>query len=140
MTPYTSVSTMHRCIAIRFVSRYTLPESRSCNIFAFFLFECPTDINCQSAKNYQCHMSSHPQQTTGSTCELKTIKLCPMSPSRHQQQMELLVVVNVPSSLDTSRHQDSNKLNWPLIRIPFSHPQPKSRGSPGSTFNPFLPV
>ena len=81
-------SSMHRCIAIlvtRYVSRYSLQQSRyprSCNILAF-LFECHTDINCQSAKNYQCRMSSHPQQTAGSSRQLKSIKSCCMSLSRH---------------------------------------------------------
>ena len=112
---------MHRCIAIivtRYVSRYSLQQSRyprSCNILAF-LIECHTDINCQSAKNYQCRMSSHPQQTAGSSSQLKTIKLCRMSPSRHRLRL--------------SRTWDN--LNWPLERYHFlTHDQ-----SPGAVQGP----
>ena len=49
-------------------------DTRDLATFLRFLFECLTDINCQSAKNYQCRMSSHPQQTAGSYSQLKSIK------------------------------------------------------------------
>ena len=83
----TSVVTIHRCIDVsRYLSR-DMYRDTVCNnrdtsdlaTFLRFLFECLTDINCQSAKNYQCHMSSHPQQTAGSYSQLKSIKLCRLS-------------------------------------------------------------
>ena len=95
-----SVVTNHRCIDVsRYLSRDMYRDTvcnnrntRDLATFLRFLFECHTDINCLSAKNYQCRMSSHPQQTAGSYSQLKSIKLCCMSPSRHQQQMELWLV------------------------------------------------
>ena len=84
---YTSVVTIHRCIDVsRYLSR-DMYRDTVCNnrdtrdlvTFLRFLFECLTDINCQSAKNYQCRLSSHPQQTAGSYSQLKSIKLCCMS-------------------------------------------------------------
>ena len=82
-----SVVTIHRCIDVsRYLSRDMYRDTvcnnrdtRDLATFLRFLFECLTDINCQSAKNYQCRMSSHPQQTAGSYSQLKSIKLCRMS-------------------------------------------------------------
>ena len=83
----TSVVTIHRCIdESRYLSRDMYHDTvcnnrdtRDLATFLHFLFECLTDINCQSAKHYQCRMSSHPQQTAGSYSQLKSIKLCHMS-------------------------------------------------------------
>ena len=108
--------------------------------FLRFLFECHTDINCQSAKNYQCPMSSHPQQTTGSSSQLKSIKLCGMSVISNKWSYDLSVVTG-PSSLDSSRRRVSTlvivffacdfrgpgKTLLALRTIPFSHERPKSR-------------
>ena len=85
--PAPSVVTIHRCIdESRYLSRDMYRDTvcnnrdtRDLATFLRFLFECLTDINCQSAKNYQCRMSSHPQQTAGSYSQLKSIKLCRMS-------------------------------------------------------------
>ena len=82
-----SVVTIHRCIDVsRYLSRDMYRDTvcnnrdtRDLATFLRFLLECLTDINCQSAKNYQCRMSSHPQQTAGSYSQLKSIKLCRMS-------------------------------------------------------------
>ena len=60
-----------RCIDVsRYLSRDSYRDTlcknrdtRDLATFLRFLFECSTDINCQSAKNYQCGMSSHRQQT-----------------------------------------------------------------------------
>ena len=80
-----SVVTIHRCIDVsRYLSR-DMYRDTVCNnrdtrdLATLFLFECLTDINCHSAKDYQCRMSSHPQQTAGSYSQLKSIKLCRMS-------------------------------------------------------------
>ena len=138
----TSVVTIHRCINVsRYLSR-DMYRDTGCNnrdtrdlaTFLRFLFECLTDINCQSAKNYQCRMSSHPQQTAGSYSQLKSIKLCRMSViSKNGVMTNVLSVVTGSSSLDSSRRRvstlaivffacdfaDLGKLNWPLERSHF---------------------
>ena len=90
------------CIAIQFAT-IAIPAilQHSC---VFYLNV--TDINCQSAKNYQCCMSSHPQQTAGSYSRLKSIKLCHMSVISNKWSYDLLVVTG-PSSLDSSRRRVS---------------------------------
>ena len=85
----TSVVTIHRCVdESRYLSRDMYRDTvcnnrdtRDLATFLRFLFECLTDINCQSAKNYQCRMSSHPQQTAGSYSQLKVSNYaaCPSS-------------------------------------------------------------
>ena len=85
----TSVVTIHRCIdESRYLSRDMYRDTvcnnrdtRDLATFLRFLFECLTDINCQSAQIYQCHMSSHPQQTAGSYSQLKVSNYvaCPSS-------------------------------------------------------------
>ena len=79
-------------------------NTRDLATFLRFLFECHTDINCQSAKNYQCCMSS--QQTASSYSQLKSIKLCRMSVISNKWSYYLSVVTG-PSSLDSSRRRDS---------------------------------
>ena len=123
---------MHRCIAIlvtRYVSRFSLQQSRyprSCNILAFFLFECHTDINCQSAKNYQCRMSSHPQQTAGSSSQLKSIK----QTMSHVRSTLSQYTGNCFPCLRLSQTWD--KLNWPSERSHFPTHDP----SPGAVQGP----
>ena len=81
-------------------------DTRDLATFLRFLFECHTDINCQSAKNYQCRMSSHRQQTAGSYSLLKSIKLCRMSVISNKWSYDLSVVTG-HSSLDSSRRRVS---------------------------------
>ena len=91
--------------------RDTVCNNRDLATFLRFLFECITDINCQSAKNYQCPMSSHPQQTPpppGSYSQLKSIKLCRMwSSATNGVMTNVLSVVTGSSSLDSSRRRVS---------------------------------
>ena len=109
-----SVGTIHRCIDVsRYLSRDMYHgtvcnnrDTRDLATFLHFLFECHTDINCQSAKNYKCRMSSHPQQTTGSSSRLKSIKLCRMSVISNRWSYDLSVVTG-SSSLDSSRRRVS---------------------------------
>ena len=110
-----SVVTIHRCIDVsRYLSRDmyrdTVCNNRdTCDLATFlrFLLECLTDINCQSAKNYQCRMSSHPQQTASSYSQLNSIKLCCMSVISNIIWSYDLSVVTGSSSLDTSRRRVS---------------------------------
>ena len=107
----TSVVTIHRCIDVsRYLSRdmyrdtvCSNRDTRDLATFLRFLFECHTDINCKSAKNYQCRMSSRRQQTAGSYSLLKSIKLCRMSVISNKWSYDLSVVIG-HSSLDSSRH------------------------------------
>ena len=85
-------------------------DTRDLATFLRFLFECLTDINCQSAKNYQCRMSSDPQQTAGSYSQLKSIKLCGMSVISNKingVMTNVLSVVTGSSSLASSRRRVS---------------------------------
>ena len=94
------------CIAIQFVCNNR--DTRDLATFLRFLFECLTDINCQSAKNYQCCMSSHPQQTACSYSQLKSIKLYRMSVISNKWSYDyVLSVVTRSSSLDSSRRRVS---------------------------------
>ena len=105
---YISVVTIHRCIDVsRYLSRDMYRDTvcnnrdtRDLATFLRFLFECHTDINCQSAKNYQCRMSSRPQQTAGSYSQLKSIKLCRMSVISNKWSYDLSVVTG-PSTTTT---------------------------------------
>ena len=106
-------------------------DTRDLATFLHFLFECHTDINCQSAKNYQCRMSSHPQQTAGSYSQLKSIKLCCMSVIRNKWSYDLSVVTRPSSIIDSSRRRVSTLVIVFLAcdfcrMIPFSHERPKS--------------
>ena len=111
------------CIAIQFAT-IAIPAilQHSC-VF--------TDINCQSAKNYQCPMSSHPQQTASSYSQLKSIKLCRLSvittngvmtnvlsvvtgSSSRRQVSTLAIVFSLPVTF-----ADLGKLNWPLEQSHF---------------------
>ena len=111
-----SVVTIHRCIdESRYLSRHMYcdtvcnnRDTRDLATFLRFLFECLTDINCQSAKNYQCRMSSHPQQTAGSYSQLKVSNYvaCPSS-ATNGVMTNVLSVVTGSSSLDSSRRRVS---------------------------------
>ncbi len=70
------------CIAIQFATIAILAILQHSCLFYLNV----SDINCQSAKNYQCRMSSHPQQTTRFMQSAKKYQI--MSHVRHQQQME----------------------------------------------------
>ena len=94
--------------------RDTVCNNRDPATLLRFLFECHTDIHCQSAKNYQCRMSSHPQQTAGSSSQLKSIILCRMSVISNKWSYDLSVVTG-PSSLDSSRRRVS-----PLVIVFFA--------------------
>ena len=118
----TSVGTIHRYIDVsRYLSR-DMYRDTVCNkrdtsdlaTFLRFLFECPTDTNCQSSKTYQCRMSKSSTTNRRFIQSLKSIKLCGMSVISKKWSYDLSVVTE-PTCLDSSRRGDSNC--FPCLRL-----------------------